>query len=228
LRLNFKEHPFPVGPNDAWDALQWTATNFLTSPHLIGAAPREKGFLVGGTSAGGNFAAVVAHLAKDAKLDPPLTGQYLSIPAVLPPSVVPEKHKSKYLSAEQNTEAPILSKSIRDVFLGAYHPDMSSELFVPFNHPSGHDGLPPAYFQICGLDPLRDEALIYEEVLRTECGVKTRLDIYPGLPHGFWAFFPMLSSSKKLKKDTIKGVAWLLGSEVDVDSEDLGQQTMQV
>jgi acetyl esterase/lipase len=155
--------------------------NFASSQ---GPAPREKGFLVGGTSAGGNFSAVVAHLAKDAELDPPLTGQYLSIPAVLPAEVVPEKYKAKYLSDKQNSEAPILSTATRDMFLGAYNPDRNSSLFVPFNHPTGHEGLPPAYFQVCGLDPLRDEALIYEEVLRTECGVKTRLDVYPGLPHG--------------------------------------------
>lgn len=139
-----------------------------------GGSSRE-GFLVGGTSAGGNFSAVVAHLAKDAKLDPPLTGQYLSIPAVLPAEVVPEKYKGKYLSDEQNSEAPILSKATRDMFLGAYNPDRNPSLFVPFNHPSGHEGLPPAYFQVCGLDPLRDEALIYEEVLRTECEVKRGL-----------------------------------------------------
>ena len=45
---------------------------------------------------------------------------------------------------------------------------------------------------------------------------------------GFWAFMPMLSSSKKLKKDTIKGVAWLLGQEVEAKEEVGEQAKMQV
>lgn len=60
------------------------------------------------------------------------------------------------------------------------------------------------------MDPLRDEGLIYERELREECGVKTRLDMYPGLPHGFWSFFPTLKSCQKLIDDTLKGVEWLL------------------
>jgi hypothetical protein len=35
------------------------------------------------------------------------------------------------------------------------------------------------------MDPLRDEGLLYEQVLREEWSVKTGTDIYPGLPHGF-------------------------------------------
>ena len=60
------------------------------------------------------------------------------------------------------------------------------------------------------MDPLRDEGLIYERELREECGVKTKLDMYPGLPHGFWSFFPALKSGHKLVDDTLKGVEWLL------------------
>jgi acetyl esterase/lipase len=41
---------------------------------------------------------------------------------------------------------------------------------------ANHTGLPPAYIQICGLDPLRDEGLLYERLLR-EQGVPTRLDM---------------------------------------------------
>lgn len=39
-----------------------------------------------------------------------------------------------------------------------------------------HSGLPPAYIQVSGLDPLRDEGILYEKVLR-ESGVKTKLDV---------------------------------------------------
>lgn len=53
-------------------------------------------------------------------------------------------------------------------------------------HPKGHENLPPAYFQIDGMDPLRDEALIYATILEEESGVKTKVDVYSGLPHGHW------------------------------------------
>ena len=64
-----------------------------------------------------------------------------------------------------------------------YQPDINSPLYAPFNHPDGHTGLPPIAFQVCGMDPLRDEALIYERVLREDFGVNTKLHVYPGLPH---------------------------------------------
>ncbi len=73
-----------------------------------------------------------------------------------------------------------------------------------------HQNLPPTYFQICGTDPLRDEAFIYEEILREENGVKTKVDIYPGLPHGFWSYFPEAGFSKKLQEDCVGGMKWLL------------------
>ncbi len=37
-----------------------------------------------------------------------------------------------------------------------------------------HTGLPPAFFQVMEQDPLRDDGLVYEKVLR-EASVKTKL-----------------------------------------------------
>lgn len=93
----------------------------------------------------------------------------------------------------------------------AYKPDLNSPLFVPFNNPKGHHGIPPTFFQVCGLDPLRDEELIYERVLREEYGTLTRPDYYPGLPHHFWEFFPQLSEQKERRiQETVSGFQWLL------------------
>ena len=101
-----------------------------------------------------------------------------------------------------------------DVFphiLDAYLPDVKSPLYNVFNHPAGHGNLPPAYIQVCGSDPLRDEGLLYEEILSTESKVKTRLDVYQGLPHHFWQFFPDFPGNVKHTQDTIAGLKWLLG-----------------
>jgi len=198
------ENTFPVGIHDAYDALKWTAAHF---EELGGNA--KKGFLVGGISAGGNFGSVASHLYLNDKLSPPLTGVYLSIPACVDPGSVPEKYKHVYLSHKQNAEAPLLSAASCTLFESLYKAEIGSPLKCPVQFGS-HKGLPPTYFQICGLDPLRDEGLIYEQILRVDNGIKTKVDIYPGLPHGFWTWYPEAQFSKKFQKDCVEGMSWLL------------------
>ncbi|ESZ90039.1 hypothetical protein SBOR_9568 [Sclerotinia borealis F-4128] len=197
------EHPFPTGVNDAYDALKWTAANI----DELRINP-SKGFLVGGVSAGANFASVVSHLYRDEKLSPPLTGIYLSIPPVVPQKVVPEQYKSTYLSYEQNKDAPLLNRKIAETFDRHYGAKELSPLATPIQFAS-HKNLPPTYFQICGLDPLRDEGFIYEDILK-ENGIETRTDIYPGLPHGFWTWYPETKFSRKYVEDCKMGMSWLL------------------
>src|SRR5258707_5968410 len=59
-----------------------------------------------------------------------------------------------------------------------HHPDFSPLLF-----PS-HANLPPLVMQICGLDPLRDEAFLYQKILEKE-GIKTKGYVY--VPPHLWA-----------------------------------------
>lgn len=135
------------------------------------------------------------------------------IPAICAINELPEKYRQDQCSWEQNKDAAILSRKACDLFHDCYVPkqsDRGSELFSPLNFKTGHAGLPPSYFQICGADPLRDEALIYERLLREDEGIKTKVDVYPGLPHGFWSMFPTMPSSKLFVEESVKGVQWLL------------------
>lgn len=186
----------------------------------MGADP-SKGFVVGGGSAGGNIAAVLPHLARDAELDSPLTGQYLCVPAIMAlalPESIPEPYRAEYLSHPSVTPCsdPVLKVDPRDPLAlsrDILKADLNNPLMVPFHYgksEKGHTDLPPAYFQIAGLDPLRDEALIYERVLREEAGVRTKLDLYPGFGHYFWTNFPRLEQSKQFVRDTVEGMRWLL------------------
>lgn len=55
---------------------------------------------------------------------------------------------------------------------------------------------------------MRDEALIYERVLHEE-GVPTKLDVFPGIPHGGPDFLPMLSVAGKSLDGFKAGVEWI-------------------
>jgi hypothetical protein len=60
------------------------------------------------------------------------------------------------------------------------------------------------------MDPLRDDSLIYEHILREEYGIPTKLSVYSGIPHAGNDFLPMLSQAKQSAKDVVTGAKWLL------------------
>jgi hypothetical protein len=59
------------------------------------------------------------------------------------------------------------------------------------------------------LDPIRDEGIIYNQAL-SDTGVKTRMDIFAGLPHGFWSTFPEANFAKDYREKSVDGLRWLL------------------
>lgn len=205
------EDPFPASINDTWDALQWIASPQTEKELSVSLAA---GFVIGGSSAGAAMSAILTHMARDQGLKPAITGSFLLAPMILPPEtevVLPQAYREAYLSRTQEecqkdpVRSPVLAKIFHDSAAG----DPQSPMFVPYLWPTGHAGLPRAYLQICGMDTLRDEGLIYEQVLR-ENGTETRLDVYPGMPHVFWGSFPMLSQAKKAAVGLEEGIRWLL------------------
>jgi len=206
---------FPTWIHDSIDVTRYFAANAQTF-----GADTSKGFIVGGNSAGGNIAAVLAQLSRLGEIEPPLTGQYLSVPLIFPLELVPEKYKSELLSPYENLQDPILkfkgAERLKDIE-EHLKVDPKSHLFTPLAHPSyppdaaqSKYPLPPAYMQVAGLDPLRDQALVYDRILKEEYGIESKVDLYPGFGHMFWTNWPELKQSREFVEDTVKGIEWLL------------------
>ncbi|KAK0386761.1 hypothetical protein NLU13_6597 [Sarocladium strictum] len=203
------EVKFPVAYEDCWDAIVWLSRNAA----LRWGADLEKGFILGGLSAGGHISIPLSHRARDEGLNPPLTGLYLGVTPSLMPRALTEEYKALYRSREQLAHGMTLTAESTKLYDEAVEPDMASPYWNPLLWPTGHANLPPTFFQICGADLLRDEALIYERTLRVDHGTKTKAIVYPGLPHVFWYNFPGHSASSKYVEDTRRGYGWLLGRE---------------
>ena len=69
-----------------------------------------------------------------------------------------------------------LSKPDPEFAASPTDPEISSVLA------SSHANLPPTFFQICGLDPIRDHAFLYDRLLR-EAGCKTYVKVYVQFQH---------------------------------------------
>ena len=202
------EFKFPVAPHYIYDNMEWIAEN----AEAKFGVDLSVGFVLGGVSAGGNLAAVASRNWLSGNKTPKLTGVWLAIPYLLDEAIVPAKFKESWVSREQNAKALVIEQKDMIYVKETYSPDVFSVDFSPFNANGSHVGLPPTYFQICGQDPVRDDGLIYERVIRDH-GVPTKLDVYPGLPHGFSGIFPTLKASEKYELDTINGFGWLLKQE---------------
>ncbi|KAI0301656.1 Alpha/Beta hydrolase protein [Multifurca ochricompacta] len=200
-------HLFPVQLNDSFAALKWAIANTDTLSISL-----EKGFIIGGCSAGGTLAAGLTIRVRDDPFfrDTPITGQYLSCPLLVHIDAYSNRASfpNELLSAEQNKDVPVLTKEMiiwtfKTIGGSSTDPELSPVLAT------SHVGLPPTFFQICGLDPLRDDAFLYDRILR-EAGCKTHVNVYPGLPHVFYVEYPSLQSSEKYQSDIRIGLRWLL------------------
>jgi acetyl esterase/lipase len=211
------EFPWPYAHHDGWDSLVWIAAN----AKFLGANP-SAGFVVGGASAGGNIAAVIAQksisnekVKREDRLAAPLTGLWTDVPMLFAhPENVPEAYRQYYLSAEQNANVPgLLTPQAIQFIRDSFRADGFSPDFSPVNAVEPHAGMPRTFLQVAGMDMYRDDTLIYRRMLE-EAGVQTRLRVYAGVPHGHANLYPGLKASREAKIDTIEGIGWLLGRDV--------------
>jgi acetyl esterase len=164
------EHPFPAAVDDAWAGLEWAAEH---GPEIGGQADR---LAVGGDSAGGNLAAVVALKARDVGA-PELAFQLLVYPAT--------DARLGWPSLEENGRGYFMSREDVAWFYRNYGLSDPEDWRVSPLLASSHAGLPPAWILTAEYDPLRDEGQAYGRAL-TAAGVRVESVCYPGMIHGFF------------------------------------------
>jgi acetyl esterase len=163
------EHPFPAAPDDALAAFRWAqqhAAEFGVAPDRVA---------VGGDSAGGNLAAVVAH---DAAGDRPPLAQLLVYPTV---------DRTRVHGSTSLFDGFFLSREDCDAFARWYYEDAGISAAEPRISPlvaGSHAGLAPALVVTAGFDVLRDEAEEYARVLAA-AGARVQAYREASLVHGF-------------------------------------------
>lgn len=164
------EHRFPAAVDDAWAALEWLAGHASE----LGGDPGR--LAVAGDSAGGNLAAVVALLARDAGA-PALRGQLLVYPAT--------DATMSHPSIEENGSGYFLTKADMDWFYGHYAPERPDDWRLSPLAAPDVSGVAPALVLTVEFDPLRDEGEAYARRL-SDAGVPAELVRKDGLIHGFF------------------------------------------
>jgi acetyl esterase len=168
------EHRFPAAVEDAiaaFDAIAPTAAS-------LGADPAR--LWVGGDSAGGTLAAVVARRVSAGEGPPgvALAGQILIYPAL--------DRVGAYPSHAECIDVFPLTRPVLDYFDGHYFgsaEDKTSPLASPGLTPPTTPQ-PPALILTAGLDPIRDEGAVYADAL-AKTGTPVRYHCYDGTVHGF-------------------------------------------
>jgi acetyl esterase len=165
------EHRFPVAVEDALAASRWVAA------HAEALGLDRTRLAVGGDSAGGNLATVVALLARDAG-DLPIAFQLLIYPGTDMRRGAP--------SHTTNGQGYLLTRDTIGYFHDHYIPDARDDLdwrASPLLAPD-LSRLPPALLLTAGYDPLRDEGLEYATAL-TKAGSRCTHVCFERQIHGF-------------------------------------------
>ena len=176
------ESKFPAAADDCHAATQWVAAN------AAALGVDAKRIAVGGDSAGGNLAAVVALMARER--GPALRFQLLVYPVTDAAIDTP--------SYRDNADGYLLTKSSMVWFWSHYlrnDADKANPIASPLRA-ADLKGLPPALVITAEFDPLRDEGEAYARRLR-EAGVPTKLSRYDGTIHGFFGMTGFIELGKK-------------------------------
>jgi acetyl esterase len=188
------EHPFPAAVEDCFAAVRWAADHAGD----LGGDPRR--IAVAGDSAGGNLAAAVTLLARDAG-GPALAGQVLVYPNT--------DHTADDASLRDNADRWLFNRTSVGWYWGHYltDPDHGRDPRASPALADDHRALPPAVVITAEHDPLRDQGERYAATLRA-AGVPAELHRYDGMAHGFFTMSGVLDAAGEAQRqaaDALRG-----------------------
>jgi acetyl esterase len=178
------EYPFPAAIDDCVAAVRWVAEPSTAAE--LGIDPAR--MAVGGDSAGGNLAAVVAQQLGDE--GPPLRFQLLVYPAT-------DMHLS-HSSIDENADGYFLTKADMAWFRGHYcaDEDWSDPRMSPLlASDEAVRRVAPALVITAEYDPLRDEGEAYAAKLAA-AGVDATVSRYDSVIHGFFSMGDLVPEGK--------------------------------
>ena len=199
LSVDYRMAPetlFPGAVLDAYAATRWASEHAA----LLNIDPAR--IAVGGDSAGGNLAAVVAQMALD-------SGDFaVAFQALIYPMT---DQSREYPSYQRNASGYMLTAKALHWFMDNYIPDLADRLdprASPMLRPS-LKGLPPALVIAAEFDPLVDENEAYAARLK-EAGVPCDYVCFPGMVHPFFTLGGVVDDAAKaeaLIAAALKGLA---------------------
>jgi acetyl esterase len=192
------EHRYPTAVLDAFDSLQ----ALHGQAAALGLDPAR--IAVGGDSAGGTLAAVVALMARDAGL--PLALQMLFYPGTTAHQDTPSHHTFAH--------GFVLEAESIGYFFEQYidRVDRDHWWFAPLNAPD-LDHVAPCWMGLAECDPLVDEGVAYADRLRM-AGVAVDLEIYRGVTHEFIKMGRAVPEALTAHQDAARALRRAFGSHV--------------
>ncbi|KAH9936986.1 lipase/ esterase [Fomitopsis serialis] len=201
------EDPYPAAVEDAVEALEWVYQNGKAQLSVDTTK-----IAVGGSSSGGNLAAVVALKAVQAEPPIPVMFQLLVVPVTdntATTSGVPYKSWAENANTVQLTPGRMLW--FRDNYLPNEKDRTAWESSPIFAPEELFKKLPKAWVAVMDLDVLRDEGIEYANKMKA-AGVDVEVKLYETAPHPILAMDGVLEIGRRFVTDAVNATAQAFGT----------------
>ena len=183
------ESPWPAAVHDSWEALLWTSSLGISKLSLD---PLK--LAIGGSSAGGNLAAIMCHKSAALPKPLPILTQLLIVPVT--DNTASPQTNGTYKSCEFTAALPAEKMLWYRRHYLPNESDWKNPEASPLYYESGWEKQPKALILVGELDVLREEGEKYGKKLE-DTGVQVQLEVMKGMPHPFLAMDGTLTAGKQ-------------------------------